>query len=85
MCGNTVLLKRNLTLRSRSICVRNASGTRSKRVPNAFRTRSKRVPNAFRTRSNLRSKAFQAKLGTRSLSLVKTAFLHRKIPTPNET
>ena len=43
----TVLLRNNLTLRSRSICVRNASGTRSERVPFAFRTRSERVPNAF--------------------------------------
>ena len=47
----TVLLRNNLTLRSRSICVPNASRTRPERVQNAFRTRSKCVPNAFRTRS----------------------------------
>ena len=48
----TVLLRNNLTVRSRSICVRNASGTRSERVPNAFQMRSehaflRKLENAF--------------------------------------
>ena len=84
----TVLLRNNLTLRSRSICVRNASGTRSERVPFAFHLRSERVPNAFRTRSKMRSKAFQTKLGNAFPSLVKYRVLTSgdpDSPTPNET
>ena len=84
----TVLLRNNLTLRSRSICVQNASGTRSERVPFAFHLRSERVPNAFRTRSKMRSKAFQTKLGNAFPSLVKYRVLTSgdpDSPTSNET
>ena len=43
-----ILLRNNLTLRLRSIC-----------VSNALHLRSERVPFAFQTRSKMRSKAFQ--------------------------
>ena len=48
----TILLRNNLTLRSRSICVPNALHLRYECVPFTFRTRSK-------MRSKMRSKAFQ--------------------------
>ena len=46
----TVLLRNNLTLRSRSKCVPNAVGTRSERGRNAVGTRPERGRNAAGTR-----------------------------------
>ena len=47
----TILLRNNLTMRLRSICVPNALHLRSERAPFAFRTRSICVPNALHLRS----------------------------------
>ena len=76
----TILLRKNLTLRSRSICAPNALHLRSERVPFWFQTRS--GPFAFRTRSftfltrsKMRSKAFQC-IPANNVS--KTYMLHLK-------
>ena len=84
----TVLLRNNLTLRSRSICVPNASVTRSERVPFAFQTRSICVPNGFHLRSERVPKCVPKRsrknLGTRSPLWWNIAMSHREISTPNE-
>jgi hypothetical protein len=56
---------------------RNAVGTRSVRGWNAVGTRLERGRNAIGTRS-------RGNLERRSPLWLKTAFSHRKIPTPNE-
>ena len=74
----TILLRNNLTRRSRSICVPNALHLRSERAPFAFRTRSICVPNAFHLHFERvpkcvpkRSSVYQVKMFQRHTSLTK--------------
>ena len=57
----TMLLRNNLTLRSRSICVLNAFHLRSEHAPFAFRTHSICVPNALHLRSERAPFAFRTR------------------------
>jgi hypothetical protein len=76
----TVLLRNNLTLRSRSERVPNAFRTRTERGWNAVGTRLERGRNAVGTRSEPGRNAFQRKLGNAFPTLAKNRFLASENP-----